>query len=152
MLFIIRNKKILLLLVVLFLFSYCNKDKDNDQVPYYYVSFKVYTNQAQYSELNSPGNSMILTSNVVGENQTPHGIIVYRLSGTEFKAYGRTCTNIPSNSCAVNIDSTGVYAVCPCCGSKFLLLDGYPTSGKAEMPLVEYNTTFSNDILYVSSF
>lgn len=141
-------QKILLLLVFL-LVNTSSCKKDEEYVPIYHVNFKIFIDQPQYANLHAPGNSMILNNNVIGENNTPHGIIVYRLSMDEFKAYERTCTYEPEKGCLVQIDSSGITATCPCCKSEYLLIDGYPTDGKAELPLWEYRTIFNGQELFV---
>ena len=53
------------------------------------------------------------------------GIIVYRESLSNFKAYERNCTYQPTNTCAtVSVDDTNLIAVDSCCGSMFSILDG----------------------------
>ncbi len=137
----------------LFLFSLllltCEKDKE--ERPYYYVNFKIMINQPQYATLQAVGNAMVLKDDVYGENLSPHGVIVYRLTTDEFKAYERTCPYKPSDNCAVSIDSTGTYAACPCCGSHYLLHDGYPSKGISEIPLTEYFTSYNGSELFVYS-
>jgi nitrite reductase/ring-hydroxylating ferredoxin subunit len=129
---------------------HCRKDKE--EIPYYYVNFKIFIDQPQYLSLQTPGNAMVLTSNVIGHNETPFGVIVYRETIDHFKAYERTCTFKPSEACAVEIDSNAIYAVCPCCGSEYLLINGDPSGGVAEMPLSQYYTEFNGTELYVYSY
>jgi hypothetical protein len=82
------------------------------------------------------------------------GIILYRKDIYEYVAYERTCTYYPNDTSAVDIDSTGVFAVCKHCGSKFiLLLNGDVNQSPARLPLKQYNTYFDeySKRLYISN-
>ena len=79
------------------------------------------------------------------------GIILYRLSNEDFIAYERNCTYRPTDSCAtVNVSSN--YMNDNCCASQFNLYDGTVLKGPAQSPLRRYNTSFSNNVVHITSY
>lgn len=79
------------------------------------------------------------------------GIIVYRKSQNEYKAYDRNCTYQPADACAVvSFHSSGFYLEDTCCGSVYDT-DGFPTGGPAEFPLKEYRVSQANDVLFITN-
>lgn len=83
------------------------------------------------------------------------GVIVYRLDALTYLAYERNCSFRPNEACAtVNVHSSSLYMVDPCCNSSFSFTDGSPTGGVASRPLRQYATdlmgtqlTITDDIL-----
>ncbi len=134
-------KQLLILFFIACSASGCKKDKS--EVPNTQVDIYVYTSSPQYNHLNTPGNWAYVTGGV-------RGIIVYRRSIEEFKAYDRSCTYQPANSCEiVSIDSTNIFAVDACCGSKFQIIDNTVVNGPASQPLREYNTHYDGNTLHI---
>ncbi len=114
----------------------CDKDREHP-VPYVHVEFNF--NIIHYN-LNSPGLSHQFSQSESGGVQ---GIIVYRLSMDEFRAYDRACPCDPFH-CKVSIKEDDLLrATDPCCGSVFLLIDGTVTEGDAGFPLKTYRTEFN---------
>ncbi len=138
------NKKIKILLTFILLVSGINSCNDKDHVvPYRYVNFSISIYDPEFVTLTSPGNSITVTGGV-------NGIVIYRISETDFAAYDRTCTYQVEENCQVSVDNTGVFAVdSVCCSSEFLLLDGSVTNGPATYPLKPYNTSFDGTYLRV---
>ncbi len=135
---------------VLFLLILSACKKDEELLPPAYVDFQIYVNQAQFSDLHAIGNSMILKEeDVIGRNYAKHGVIVYRFSEDEFKAFDARCTYEPKEQHRLEITDDYVVARCTDCGSEFILVYGAPSKGPANMPLREYNTYFSGSILRV---
>ncbi len=134
--------KIFILIIGLLLFSIpaCNND---DQIPYVQVNLTLYLNTAEFQELKVPGNWANITGGV-------RGIIVFCPYDGEYLAFERNCPYEPSNDSArVEVDETGMFAVCPDCGSKFNLYDGSVVDGPAGLPLRQYTTSLENDVLYI---
>src|SRR4051812_36182646 len=103
----------------------CKKDKNNSTstVPIAAVDFNLYVNNPSYVSLNTVGGWVYVTGGV-------RGIIIYRSTSTEFKAYERNCTYQSGNACAlVSVDATNIIAADTCCHSKFLLTDGSVSQG-----------------------
>ncbi len=119
-----------------------------------YVNFQIYPNSTEYIQLNSVGGWAYVTA-----NDPSRGIIIYRRSINEFMAYERTPTYKPDSCCIYGIDyeectrllvdETVTFAVDTCTGSKFLLFDGSIIEGPAKYPMVQYNTQYDGEVLYV---
>ena len=77
------------------------------------------------------------------------GVIVYRLAMDEYYAFERYCPHDKDPQCAVAPDAT--LAVCPCCGSKFLLLSeiGDVEEGPSAYSLKRYKTRVEGSTLII---
>lgn len=119
-------------------------------MPPAYVDFQLYISQPQFSDLHAIGNSMLLKQeDVIGRNYAEHGVIVYRVSEGEFKAFDARCTYKPQEQHRLEITDDFVVAKCTECGSEFVLVYGSPSKGPATIPLREYNTYFADPLLRV---
>jgi nitrite reductase/ring-hydroxylating ferredoxin subunit len=69
------------------------------------------------------------------------GVIVYREDALTYLAYERNCSFRPNEACAtINVHSSGLYMLDPCCNSSFSFTNGAPTGGVASRPLRQYVT------------
>jgi len=138
-------KYLVTLLIIAILFVQCKKDKENNNVPLVEVNFTIAVDDPAYINLKTIGGWEYLSGG-------SRGIIVYRTSQTEFKAYDRHCTFQPSETCAlVSVDPNNLTATDDCCGSSFLLTDGTVSKPPASVPLKEYNTFFDGIQLRVTN-
>ena len=137
------NIKLFLFTIILSVIFFKCKDKE-DRVPYAPVDIYINLNSPEFTDLNVPGNSVMITGGV-------RGIIIYRSSEYEFIALERNCTYQPSNECArvEPLDISSPIAIDSCCGSKFLLQDGSVIKGPASLPLVQYQTSYNGSTLYI---
>lgn len=120
----------------------CSKDQ-NANIPLVPVDITIHLNNPSYNSISVPGGWIYI-------NGGSRGIIIYRISNNEFKAYDRHCTFDSSNSCAlVSVDVSNITTLDDCCGSKFLLTDGSVTKGPANLPLKQYNTSFDGSVLRI---
>jgi len=123
--------------------SACSKDNNNSNIPLVTVNHYIHTNNPAYNDVSVPGGWMYL-------NGGSRGIILYRVSNDEFKAFDRHCTYNPTSTCAlVSVETNNITGYDDCCGSKFLIIDGSVTQGPANLPLKQYQTTFDGSILHV---
>mgnify|MGYP005839899051 CR=1 FL=1 len=123
----------------------CGKDNPVDKlIPYVFVNFTINVTGVNYNNLNIPGNWTYVTGGY-------RGIILYHLIGDEYKAFERTSpVDFPNDfNCRVSVDESGLIAVDQCSGSKFILLDGSPYEGPANLPLKQYRTRLEGQYLYV---
>jgi cytochrome b6-f complex iron-sulfur subunit len=98
---------------------------------------KLTVNIGAGSPLESQGGMAIVTS--------PAGIfLVTRTSATAFLAVTAQCTH---QACVVS-NGTGTSYVCPCHGSEFDT-SGRVIVGPASVPLQQYQTQFSNNVLTI---
>jgi nitrite reductase/ring-hydroxylating ferredoxin subunit len=138
-----KSNLVLFFLIAIFLTSSFNcKDKD-EYVPYVWVDFYAYLSDPEFVDLNAIGNYV----NVTGGYK---GIVLYRKSIDEFVAYDRACAYDPLKECErVNVDETNLYLICPCCNSKFSILDGSVVNSPATKPLKMYQCTFDGNAIHV---
>ncbi len=73
----------------------------------------------------------------------------YAPAQSEYYAYDATCTYEVSRDCSLEIEENSLYAICPCCGSKYYLMGGIPVEGPAPKSLKRYNTRLSGEKLWV---
>lgn len=120
-------------------------ESENNNIPLVEVNFQININDPAYLDLQTIGGAV----EAFGGSR---GIILYRLSENEIKAYDRHCTFQPSNTCAlVSIDLNRFTASDNCCGSVFLLSDGSVSSPPAAFPLKSYQTFFDGTFLSVTN-
>ena len=133
-----------LLYIVLFIFLNSCTDKD-DYIRNVYVNVEIPINQPEYSDLSAIGNTIFVNGGV-------KGIIIYHANLNDYRAFDRNCSFDPSSECA-RIDSiNSTIAYCGCCTSKFLIdQSGIPVDGPALLPLKEYYTVLSGNILRISN-
>ncbi len=132
----------LCILLILPFFLGCSKDED-EYIPLVRVDLTIYTNDPAFNVISVPGTWTYI-------NGGSRGIIIYRASNNEFKAYDRHCTYDSGNSCAlVSVDATNITATDDCCGSQFLLTDGSVIKNPASLPLKQYQTSFDGAVLRV---
>ena len=83
----------------------------------------------------------------VGGSLSKDGLIIARLSTTEFAALSRSCTH---QGTLVNYQNTPMNFLCPNHGSRFAAT-GSVINGPAVLPLKKYNTELTGDSLRVFS-
>lgn len=136
-----RKSTTLSLFILLFLtFSSCNKDENQEVIPYVYVNFAMYPNTIDFI----PDGQWAYVSGGY------KGIIIYRPQNDEFLAFERACPYDPLvEGARVEVESSGIIAVDSVCGSRFLLTDGSPIEGPAGISLKQYRTSYDGHILQV---
>ena len=140
----IQRSGIIFFLILLVTAFSCTED-DKNQIPYEFVNFSINPASIEYGNLQVPGNYAYVTGGY-------RGIVIYHLSQYEYLALERACTFDWEKSCAqTKVDDDGVFLVCPCCDSKYLLMDGSVFEGPAARPLRQYSTHFDGNYLYVSN-
>ncbi len=142
----LKNLKLLSTIGMLIIFSSIISCGDTDQaVPNVPVDIDLNLNLPIYADLNTVGNHLNISGGSLG-------IVVYRLSIDEFKAFDRHCTfNVPGN-CRLDVDDTNIQVEDnECCGSVFSIIDGTVQSGDAFVPLREYQTSFFNNVVSITN-
>lgn len=111
----------------------CKKVNNCNGVPNVSVYFTV--NIINTPALNSPGGSAVFSG---GYNN--NGVLVYCYQMGNYLAYDCTCPyDGETNAKALIVaQAGGIYAVCPVCGSSFLLSNGSPNKGPSTCPLKSY--------------
>jgi hypothetical protein len=125
----------LISILFLFIFIQC----DEDEIPFPHVS--VYAILALDTQLENvlPGNYVEIIGHGLG------GLIIYRVSNSNFLAFDKACTYEASKSCILTDDSE-MYE-CPCCESRFWMVNnediaGSVYQGPASYPLKQYKCFF----------
>ncbi len=126
-------KKILVLLLLILVFLGCDKSNTvnrNPNVPYFSFSLTLNLNLPSYAGLNSNVNPKLITEANAGVN----GLIVMKVSDTDFRAWEANCPNHAPSSCS-QLAINGLNAKCPCDGKEYSLFTGV---GNAEYPMIAY--------------
>ena len=112
-------------------------------IPFVPVNFQLVVSNPDFSPLLAIGGHVTIGGG-------SRGIIIYRFSPEEFRAYDRHCTFQIDENCRVTVDESGIVAVdTECCDSHFLLVDGAPIEGPANIGLHQYNTAFDGNTLSI---
>lgn len=136
-------KRLLVLSLMLSAGLFSCKKGNRSGIPYVPVNYQLTVSNPQFSQLLAVGGWVYI-------NGGSRGIIVYRYSPEEFRAYDRHCTWQIEDNCQVSVDNSDVTVVdTDCCHSKFLIIDGGPIEGKAVIGLQQYNTQFDGNTLYI---
>jgi hypothetical protein len=133
----------------------CNK-YDDDRPPLPPMNVTIDPNSTIYQEINVVGGWMYLDE-TDGAYPPSRGVIVYRLSTDQFMAFERippykpdSCCNETKTKCAALIvDNYYPFVMDTCTGSKYLILDGSPSSGPSNYFLLTYITEYYGDLLYI---
>lgn len=121
------------------------KRRNPSGIPYVPVNLQLTVSNPEFVNLQAVGGWVYIG----GGSQ---GIIVFRASAEEFKAFDRHCTFQVDDICRLTVDETGNRAVDEdCCESKFLLFDGAPIEGPANLGLHQYNTQYNGNTLWITN-
>lgn len=130
------------MLSVLLTFSACDRS-NRSGIPYVPVNYQLTVSNPEFAPLLAVGGFVTIAGG-------SKGIIIYRFSPEEFRAYDRHCTYLVDDNCRVTMDNTDITAVdTECCDSKFLIIDGAPIAGPAAIGLQQYNTNFDGNTLFI---
>jgi nitrite reductase/ring-hydroxylating ferredoxin subunit len=133
-----------LILIGFVLFSSSSCERSNPSgIPYVPVNIQLTVSNPEFVDLQAVGGWVEIGGGSMG-------IIIYRFSPEEFRAYDRHCTFLVDEYCRVSVDNTQITAHdADCCDSKFLLVDGAPIDGPANIGLHQYNTSFDGNSLLI---
>ncbi|MDO5341278.1 MAG: hypothetical protein Q4F69_02340 [Bacteroidia bacterium] len=142
-------KKILRILGVAFimsgLFASCNSRPENPYEPDIDINFTINPNSMEYFDLNIVSGWMYVMS-----RYPSRGIIIYRYSQDEFRAYERMPPNDP-NACGeenrLYVDPP--FVIDSCLGYKYSILDGGLIEGGPGYNLIQYYTQYDGTMLRV---
>ena len=127
-------------------FAYgCEKEENPNEIPVVAVNFVINPNGTEYIELNPVNGWVTVTGGY-------RGIIIFRKSLNEFMAFERACPyDWQETDARIEVDPSGITAMCPHCKSNFILLDGSPFEGPTTYPLKQYQTSYDGSLLFVSN-
>ena len=139
-----------LLLMSAMLLKGCKEPLVNPYYPNAIINFTIYPNTIHEYELNTVGGFKYYTSDPLS---TSRGIIVYRLSQDEFRAYDRIPPNNPDcrdengNLTRLIVDSP--FVLDNCNGIKYNIINGDLFEGEGIYPLIQYHTTYDGSALRI---
>ncbi len=145
------------ILFVLLFTSSCDKTSDNPYIPNVRINITIDPNTTQFLDLNVVGGWLYLDETSVG-SAIPYpsrGIIVYRMSQTEFRAYERQPPNEPNLCCEDSFCTRLIVAenypfVKDTCNENlYQLLDGSLFEGAGHYPLIQYYARFDGGLLHI---
>lgn len=124
----------------------CQPDPSDDPIPF--VAFSPYMinlSAPEFLPLTIDGGYKEIGAIGV------RGVILYRQDAATFLAFERNCTFRPNEACAtVNVHSSMLFMVDPCCSSTFSFAGGMPTGGVATRALRQYATELVGSQLTIS--
>ena len=127
-------KKILSLLFFLPLILACDKDSNtrnvNPYLPQYSFSVSINTSLPQYSGLTSPINPVFVDVEGAGVS----GLIVMKISDTDYRAWEAACPNQYPTSCSRMSIKNNTTAKCSCEDFEYSLLTGVGAGGYTMIP------------------
>ena len=148
-----KNKSLILLaLMVVAFLQGCRETIENPNYPNAIINFTIYPNSIHEHELNTVSGYKYYTSDPMS---TSRGIIVYRLSMDEFRAYDRLPPNNPNACCDGDGNCTrlvvedGIWVVDHCNDIKYNIINGEIFEGDGIYPLIQYHTSFDGFELHV---
>lgn len=139
-----KRKWTLIFIVCALSLSNCKKADTQHTVPPVAINISIATNLAQYNNLNFVGGWVYL-------NGGYNGLLVYRATSEEFRAYDRQAPYVIKDLCQIFVDSNEVTVIDTCSGSRWLLLDGQIIEGPAFYPLKQYQTFYDGSTLTISN-
>lgn len=137
-----KRAKLFFLFLVVVACVKCTKNDNDSNVPLAQVNVTVNINQPAYFNLQTVGGWEYL-------NGGSRGLLVYRNGPEEFRAFDRHSPYNLDANCRVFVDSTNIFAVDTCSGSRFLIIDGSVETGPAARPLTQYQTTYNGTVLQI---
>lgn len=139
-------KIIFAVIIILASMFSCKDTPYNPNIPDAYINFEIEPNSTYYYELNTVSGWMYVSA-----PPQSRGIILYRYSLDEFKAYERQSPNEP-NACG---DESRLivefpFVVDTCLNVKYSILDGsIITQNYSGYPLIQYQTQYDGHTLRV---
>ncbi|MBL7859170.1 MAG: hypothetical protein JNM57_15865 [Cyclobacteriaceae bacterium] len=135
-------------LMMAFILTGCEPDQSDDPIPY--VPFSDITLNLNLPEnigLISDGGHKLISSSLGGVQ----GIILYRKNSSAYYAFERNCSYQPAGACVtVEVHSSNLYMIDPCCSSIFSFPEGNPNGGPAWRPLRKYATYLNGSTLTIT--
>ena len=129
-----------------FMMLACKSDLSDDAIPFVaFADLVINLSAPEFQPLAVNGGYKDIGSIGV------RGVFVYRRDAATYIAYERNCSYHPNEACAtVNVHSSNLYMVDPCCNSTFSFTDGTPTGGIAWRPLRIYTTSLAGTQLTIT--
>lgn len=140
-------KKITLFLLFILFFG-CTKQQRQRiaHLPEARFSRTININLPLYSNLKSPLNPVVIENEGVGLR----GIIVMN-TGTMFVAWDRACPHLELRDCSTANIENQIFAVCPCDGVRYNLVNGSPSQQDSKFSMLSYRVSVNGNLLTISN-
>lgn len=139
-----RTINIFIFLLLAILLSGCRDPHENPYYPNAIIDITINLNKIDYYDLRVVSGFTYLTSDPMS---TSRGIIVYRLSEDEFRAYDRLPPNNPNchddNGNLTRLVVDFPFVVDNCNEIKYNIINGDLFEGDGVYPLIQYHTSFN---------
>ncbi len=153
-----KNSLSIIFVIFIFTISSCTKTNVNPNIPKAIIRIDIDPNSTFYQSLNTVGGWTYIADGDQGAliSKESRGVIIYRSSQNEFKAYDRIPPNNPDKCCSDDNVCTKLivgenfpFAKDPCTGNLYSLLDGSLFKGSGQYPMIEYHAVYDGALLHV---
>jgi len=135
----------------------CNKTNINPNDPRAVIRIDIDPNLTFNQGLNAVGGWIYVASGDQGAHigTGSRGVIIYRESQSDFKAYDRLPPNNPDKCCTggkctqLMVGKYYPFAKDECTGNTYQLLDGSLFKGTGRYPLISYHAVYDGNLLHV---
>ena len=143
------KKNVTLISLVILILS-CSSDSvryKNPYIPDYNFTITINANLPTYTKLLSAVNPLLIFDGTSGAN----GIIVMKISDTDYRAWEANCPNQYPSACSRMVIN-GVNAKCPCDEIEYSLFNGVGVNGQGEYTMKPYRVDIlSKNLIRVSN-
>lgn len=131
--------------LLIFCLMACSNEMSDDSIPFRaFPEIVIDLTLPAYVSLNTDKGFKYISSGI-------RGILLYRHSSSTYIAYERNCSYHPNDACAtINVHSSNLYMIDPCCNSTFTFPQGEPNGGPAWRPLGQYRTQLNGSTLTIT--
>lgn len=144
-------KRVLLFLLTLMVLS-CNKIEQS-AIPYANVYFKVDLRFTDKELKGMLAHKIYTSPRSYGEVMGYSGILVIHGLEDVYYAYELCCPHEAQRDIRIEVDSTGLYGICPQCSSKYEIASGgYPVEGPSKYYLRRCNIYPHGDELIIEGY
>lgn len=145
---------VLLALMASLLYPGCKKNQGPPNLPDFRINVAIDPNSTIYQQLNVVGGWMYLGYSE-GIDPPSRGVIVYRWTNDMFVAFERMPPYEPDLCCEQGVcthlivENHYPFVYDSCTDTKFLIIDGSVAEGPSPWPLIQYQTTYDGNLLYI---
>ena len=131
----------LLVALGLIIFATGCEPQIQNEIPYVNVEIDINLNDTEFNDLRIDGGYVYILGGV-------RGIIIYRASEDDYRAFERNSPVNATSACSViDVDVSGLFMIDPCHNVLFNF-NGQPISGNS-FPMLQYGTILDNNWLYI---
>lgn len=138
--------KLKIILFIVFCILSCERDDQNNLLPYVQVNETINLANPEFINLQVPGGWAYANGGI-------KGIVIYNINGSSFKAYERSCPHLLPSACSRMTVEQSFKMKCHCDQSEFNILNGTPLTQNINYVAKEYKVTIvSSSSLKITNF